>query len=162
MGNSHTSNINNFESLNKVLTSAVFQAQKDLHMANLVYLKQFFHIEHSTGEDDEQIEIDENGEGDDKDIQCPLENVILTPKKIKIRNDDTIIEVPLCTLLNMNYMDVKDVNIKTDIEMKTLRSDDVLLCAKHKENTPKIHLDINLQNTDISENMHRLIHKFHL
>jgi sucrose-6-phosphate hydrolase SacC (GH32 family) len=105
------------------------------------------------------IEYPENTPEEEK----TLENAILIPKvlKIKLHNGD-ILEVPVCTLVSMNHMDIKNINIKTEIEIKNLKQKDILMCAKNNGKKPSINLDINLESIEVSENINRLIQKFNI
>lgn len=133
---------NTLDSLNQNLTLSVFNAQKAVQDANLAYLHQFFDIE-----------------GDE---EKGLEEMILTPKTIRVRVGDEVQAIPICSLVNVHFMDVKDVHIKTAVEIKQMQCGNITTCNKHKKSGPVLELDINMTSIDVSENVARFIHKYHL
>jgi hypothetical protein len=151
MGNTESNSNNTLESLNKNLALATFNAQKHVQHANLEHLQQFFHFER------------ERRESTDDEEEKGLDGITLVPKCIKIRTSEHEIKsIPICSLVNVNFLDIKDVNIKTKVEIKNIKSDDITTCTRHNENTPYLELDMKMTSVDVSENISRFIHKFHL
>jgi hypothetical protein len=147
MGNSTNRDANNLENINRTIVRSVSNAQAFLQMKQLEHMKQYFKVtfpDHLTEEE-----------------KC-LDNAILVPRMVKVQTPSgDIIDVPLCTLTTMNRIDLKKVNVKASLEIKQMNPSEIVTCLKHKHN-PTIELDITLESIETSENVQRIIQKFHI
>ncbi len=127
---------------------SVSNAQSYLHMKELEHLKQYFKVTFP-----DHLSVEEQN----------LDNAILVPKMVTVQMPSgESLKVPLCTLTRMNRIDLKNINVKTSLEIKQLKPAEIVTCSKHNHRHSTIELDIDLESVEPTENVQRIIQKFHI